>query len=84
MKNDVPIIPVTTVLKERSILGKTMKPPWVKIITVISLPVFPPHAAEVDNRDLAAFYAEAVRKIMQEVINGNGGDKELFSGKIST
>jgi len=84
LKNDVPIIPVTTVLKERSILGKTLQPPWVKIITVIGPAIeikLEPDAA-ADARSIAAEYAEAVRKTMQNVIDNEGGDKKLFTGKI--
>ncbi|MBI9108941.1 MAG: 1-acyl-sn-glycerol-3-phosphate acyltransferase [Spirochaetales bacterium] len=82
LKNNVPVIPVTNVLKERIILGKTLKPPWVKIITVIGPAIYPPEETGVDSRDLAADYAESVRNIMQEIIDNQGGDKELFNGKI--
>ncbi len=96
MKLGVPIIPVVTVLKERTLFGKNhivlfgrkiMIPP--RVVVVISRPYSPEEfgrcvgagTEEVDRTQVKRF-ADTVRSDMQRIIDGEGGVKTICRGQM--
>jgi 1-acyl-sn-glycerol-3-phosphate acyltransferase len=72
---EVPVIPVTTVLRERRIRGL---PPRVTV--VIGEPVPPPRAQ--GPRRAALLMGRRVRALMQETIDSRGGSRTLYRGMM--
>ncbi|HEY9595606.1 MAG TPA: lysophospholipid acyltransferase family protein [Spirochaetia bacterium] len=93
----LPVIPVTTVLKERlwrgrpylRILGRRVRVP-PRVVIVIGAPVRPPltvvpadpAAGSAAMRRAARGLAEDVRRIMQETIDSHGGCKTMDRGQM--
>lgn len=84
---EVPVIPVTTVLRERRILGRPSirlagrsfrLPPRVTV--VIGEPVPPPR--EQGLRRASILMSHRVRTLMQETIDSRGGSRTLYRGMM--
>ncbi|MFC1670768.1 lysophospholipid acyltransferase family protein [Spirochaetota bacterium] len=45
-RHQAPIVPMVYILKRRKILGKLMRPNWIKITLVVGKPIIPPEQSE--------------------------------------
>ncbi|MCE5255456.1 MAG: 1-acyl-sn-glycerol-3-phosphate acyltransferase [Spirochaetaceae bacterium] len=94
IRNQVPIVPIATVLNRRSnappIPALPTPPPrrsdivTVRIRIVIMPPIQPPAASGSKITDLhhALEFAQAVHDSMQAVIDAEGGDRSLYQGPM--